>query len=83
VVSLSQFSCASPVELTDEGGGGVGGVGEEPVTQRRESLLPYKSFNTLCCSSFSPHMLNIAKGMFEDKYCFVPKENIIVNGEKT
>ncbi len=42
VVSLSQSSFVSPVELTDgEGGGG------EHIIRLRESLVLYKSFNTV------------------------------------
>jgi len=45
VVSLSQSSCVSLVKLTEGKGGGVG---EEPNNMMRESLVLYKSFNTLC-----------------------------------
>ncbi len=42
IVSLSQFSCVSPVELTDGRGGGRG------VLRPQEILSLYKTFNTLC-----------------------------------
>jgi hypothetical protein len=45
VVSLSQSSCVSLVKLTEGKGGGVG---EAPNNIMRESLVLYKSFNTLC-----------------------------------
>jgi hypothetical protein len=45
IVSLSQFSCVSPVQLT--GGGGGGGPGAE-ILQPHESLCFCKSFNRLC-----------------------------------
>ncbi len=41
VVSLSQSSCVSPVELTD------GGARSQSI-RPREGLVLYKSFNTLC-----------------------------------
>jgi hypothetical protein len=46
IVSLSQSSCASPVEFTD----GIGWerwerVGEEPIIRLGESLVLYNSFN--------------------------------------
>jgi hypothetical protein len=44
VVSLSQSSCESPVELTDERGGGGSGGGAKPYDH--EKGVPYKSFNT-------------------------------------
>jgi hypothetical protein len=45
LVSLSQSSCVSPVELTD----GRGGEPGAKIIPPRESLVFYKSFNTLCC----------------------------------
>ncbi len=48
VVYLSQSSCVSPVELTDERvGGGGGGWARRQIIRPRESLALYKSFNTL------------------------------------
>ncbi len=58
VVSLSQSSCVSPVEHI-EGRGGIGGVrgAKSPnLMTARESLVLYKSFNTLCILP-SPHYL--------------------------
>ncbi len=46
VVSLSQPSCFSTVELTDKRGGDEG-MGKEPNIRRRDSLILYKSCNTL------------------------------------
>jgi hypothetical protein len=43
VVSLSQSSCVSPVELTDGRGGGQ-------IIRRRESLVLLNSLNILCCN---------------------------------
>ncbi len=44
--SLSQFSCVSPVELTqDRGGEGEGKKSQ--IIRRRENLVLYESFNTL------------------------------------
>ncbi len=45
VVSLSHSSCASPVELTDGRGGR--GWWRSQIIRPRESLVLYKSFNTL------------------------------------
>ncbi len=62
VVSLSQSSCVSPVELTD----GIrerGGVDEEPNHTTRESLDLYKSFNTLWYLSIPLY------GVFETGSC--------------
>jgi hypothetical protein len=42
LVSISQSSCVSPVELTDGGG-----LGRSQIRRWRESLVLYKSFNTL------------------------------------
>ncbi len=44
-VYVSQSSCVSPVQLTD---GRVERVGRSQIIRRRESLVIYKSFNTLC-----------------------------------
>jgi len=46
VVSLSQSSCGTTVELTD-GKGGKGGGGRSQLIQPRKSLLLYKTFKTL------------------------------------
>ncbi len=45
VLSLCQSSCVSPVELTNRR---VGGGGVCKIIRVRESLVLYKSFNTLC-----------------------------------
>ncbi len=47
VVSLSPSSYVSPVEPTHWGGGGMW-WGRSQIIRRRESLVLYKSFNTLC-----------------------------------
>ncbi len=49
-VSLSHSSCVSPVDLTD-GGEGDGRVRIQLI-RRRESLVLYNSFNTLCPEAF-------------------------------
>ncbi len=46
LVSLSQSSCVSAVELTDGRCGGKG-LGKEPNRRLRESLALYNPFNTL------------------------------------
>ncbi len=46
VVSLSQSSCVSPVELTDRRGGRW--QRRSQIIRRQESLALYISFNTLC-----------------------------------
>ncbi len=61
VVSLSQFSCVSMVELT--GGGG----GRSLIIQRQESLVLYKPFNNISTVRYlPPHIQNMyfsANGM--------------------
>ncbi len=47
VISHSQSSCVSPVELTDGGVGGSG-RGRSQIIRRRENLVLYDTFNTLC-----------------------------------
>ncbi len=48
---FSVFLCVGqPVELIDVKRGG-GGIGESQIIRRRESLVNYKSFNTLCSAS--------------------------------
>ncbi len=42
LVSLSQFFCVSPVELTEGSGGGEG------MGAKQKSYVLYKSFNALC-----------------------------------
>ncbi len=49
VVYLFQSSCVLPVMLTD----GKEGVCRSPIRRRRESLVRYISFNTLCFIPFS------------------------------
>ncbi len=56
VVSLSQSSCVSPVELNDERGREGGGRGTK--TYHRETLALYKSFKTLCCSVLKTKRMN-------------------------
>jgi hypothetical protein len=49
VVTLFQPSCVSLVELSDGGEEGVGGGGGgKQIIGRRESLVPNKTFITLC-----------------------------------
>jgi hypothetical protein len=51
VVSFSQSSCVSPVEPTEARGGG----GRSQIIRQRESLLLYKSFNTLWSAPWGHH----------------------------
>jgi hypothetical protein len=48
VVSLSQFSCVSPGELTDARGSGKGWARSQ-IIRPPESVVDHKSFNTLWC----------------------------------
>ncbi len=50
VVSLSQSSCVSPVELTDGERGESRGWARSQIIRPRESLALYKSFRTLWVS---------------------------------
>jgi hypothetical protein len=59
VVYLSQSSCVSSAELTDKKGGGEGGEPNHQIIQRRESLVFYTSFNTLCCAPFAKIRIRI------------------------
>ncbi len=48
---FNQSSCVSLVELTD--GRGRRGWGKSQIIRQRESLVLYKSFNTLCLSALN------------------------------
>jgi hypothetical protein len=54
LVSLSQSSCVSPIELTD--GRGKRRTRSQ-IMRRRESLVLYKSFNTLCLECWGVRLL--------------------------
>jgi hypothetical protein len=53
VVSLSQPSCVSPVKAETEGGGEGGAKSE--IIRLRESLVLYKSLNTLWAPELTKH----------------------------
>jgi hypothetical protein len=70
VVSLSQSSFVSPVELTDGRKGGRGRASRQ-IIRRRENMALHESFNTLCNQVFIPEakVLVILSAVFNLSSC--------------